>query len=57
MRIYYSHFYWFLNAYENKYYFQIYLENCDYQIASKQMTDYPDELFFERLDIINAVLQ
>ena len=30
----------FLFVYENKYYLQVYLDNCAYKIANKQMTDY-----------------
>ena len=33
-------------AYENKYYLQVYLDNCAYKIANKQMTDYLDENLF-----------
>ena len=29
-----------LLVYENKYYLQVYLNNCAYKIANKQMTDY-----------------
>ena len=36
-----------LLVYENKYYLQVYLDNCTYKIASKQMTDFLDENFFE----------
>ena len=36
-----------LLVYENKYYLQVYLDNCAYKIANKQMTDYFDEIFFE----------
>ena len=32
---------------ENKCYLQVYLGNCAYKIASKEMTDYLDENFFE----------
>ena len=28
---------------ENKYYLQVYLDNCAYKIANKQMTDYLDD--------------
>ena len=41
-----------LLVYENKYYLQVYLDNCAYKIVNKQMT-----LSFGRLDIINAVLR
>ena len=33
-------------AYENKYYLQVYLDNCAYKTANKQMTDYLDENLF-----------
>ena len=36
-----------LFVYENKYYLQVYLDNCAYNIANKQMTDCLDENFFE----------
>ena len=32
-----------LLLYENKYYLQVYLDNCVYKIVHKQMTDYLDE--------------
>ena len=32
---------------ENKYYLQVYLDNCAYKIVKKQMTDYLDENLFE----------
>ena len=34
-----------LLIYENKYYLQIYLDNCAYKIVNKQMTDYLDNIF------------
>ena len=34
-------------VYENKYYLQVYLDNCAYKIPNKQMTDYLDENLFE----------
>ena len=34
-------------VYENKYLLQVYLDNCAYKIANKQMIDYPDENLFE----------
>ena len=37
----------FLLVYENKYYLQVYLDNCAYKIANKQMTDYLDDNLFE----------
>ena len=36
-----------LIVYENKYYLQMYLDNCAYKIPNKQMTDYFDENRFE----------
>ena len=36
-----------LLVYENKYYLQVYLDNCTYKIVNKQMTDYLDENIFE----------
>ena len=36
-----------LFVHENKYYLQVYLDNCAYKIANKQMTDYLDENCFE----------
>ena len=36
-----------LLVYDSKYYLQVYLDNCTYRIANKQMTDYPDENLFE----------
>ena len=35
-----------LLVYENKYYLQVYLDNCAYEIVNK-MTDYLDENLFE----------
>ena len=35
-----------LHVHENKYYLQVYLDNCAYKIANKQMTDYLDENLF-----------
>ena len=32
---------------ENKYYLQVYLDNCAYKIVNKQMADYLDENLFE----------
>ena len=45
-----------LLVYENKYYLQVYLDNCTYKIGNKQMTDYFDDNR-QRLDIMNAVLR
>ena len=36
-----------LVAYKKKYYRQVYLDNCRYKIAKKQMTDYLDHNRFE----------
>ena len=36
-----------LLIYNNKYYLQLYLDNCTGKIANKQMTDYLDENLFE----------
>ena len=36
-----------LLVYENKYYLQVYLDNCAYKILNKQMADYLDENVFE----------
>ena len=36
-----------LLVYENKYYLQVYLDNCASEIVNKQMTDYIDENLFE----------
>ena len=36
-----------LLVYENKYYLQLYLDNCAYKIVNKQMADYLDENVFE----------
>ena len=36
-----------LLVYENKYYLQVYLDNCAYKIVNKQMADYLDENVFE----------
>ena len=35
-----------LLAYDNKYYLQVYLDNCPYKIVNKQMADYVDENIF-----------
>ena len=32
---------------ENKYYLEVYLDNCAYKTVNKQMTDYLDETFLE----------
>ena len=34
-------------VYKNKYYLQVYLDNCDYKIVNKQMTDYLGKNLFE----------
>ena len=36
-----------LLVYENKYYLQVYLNNCAYKIADKQMVDDPGDKAFE----------
>ena len=38
-----------LLVYKNKYYLQVYLDNCAYKIVNKQMTNYLDENIFEDL--------
>ena len=35
-----------LLVYYNKYYLEVYLDNCDYKIVNKQITDYLDENLF-----------
>ena len=36
-----------LLVYKNKYYLQVYLDNCAYRIANKQITDYLHDNLFE----------
>ena len=36
-----------LFVFENKYYLQVYLDNCTYKIANRQITDYLDDSLFE----------
>ena len=36
-----------LLLYDEKYYLQVFLDNCAYKIVNKQMTDYLDENLFE----------
>ena len=36
-----------LLIFEKKYNLQVYLDNCAYKIANKQMMDYLNEFFFE----------
>ena len=36
-----------LLVYENKFYLQVYLDNCAYKIVRKQMTGYLDENVFK----------
>ena len=36
-----------LLVYKNKYYLQVYLDNCVYKVVNKQMVDYLDENIFE----------
>ena len=38
-----------LLVYENKYYPQVYLDNCAYKIANEQMTDYLDRSIFLKI--------
>ena len=46
-----------LLVYNHRYYLQVYLEICAYEVVNKQMTDYLDEKCFWSLDIINVVLR
>ena len=55
MWIFYSHFLDSLLVYKNKCYLPVYLDNCFYKLANKQMTGFLDENVFWRLDIINAI--
>ena len=34
-------------VYENKFYLQVYLDNCAYKIVTKQIADYLDENIFK----------
>ena len=36
-----------LLVHDEKYYLQVYLDNCDYKIVNKEMADYLDQDFFE----------
>ena len=36
-----------LFVYKNKYYLQVYLDNCAYKIVSTEMVDYLDDNLFE----------
>ena len=36
-----------LLLYENKYYLQVYLDNCAYNVVNKQIMDYLDQNLFE----------
>ena len=36
-----------LLVYKNKYYSEVYLDNCVYKILNKQITDYLDENLFQ----------
>ena len=38
---------YYLLVYENRFYLQVYLDNYGYKTAKEQMTDYPDENYFE----------
>ena len=50
-----------LLVYENKYYLQVYLDNCVYKIVNKQKTDYLDEnvfedlMYYDRIDISEGI--
>ena len=46
-----------LLVYKNRYYLQVYLDNCPYKIANRQLTDYLGESFIWRLDIVNSLLR
>ena len=49
-----------LLAYENKYYVQVYLDNCAYKIVNIEMADYLYDNIFKSdlfLSLVNAVLQ
>ena len=37
----------YLLVLENKYYLQVYLDNCNYKNINKQITDYLDDNLFE----------
>ena len=41
------HFCRFIAFLKNRYYLQVYLDNCAYAIVDKQMTDYLDENLFQ----------
>ena len=36
-----------LLVYENKYYLQVYSDNCDYKVVNKQMTDFLMKMFLK----------
>ena len=49
-----------LLVYENKYYVQVYLDNCTYKIVNIEMADYLYDNIFKSdlfLSLVNAVLQ
>ena len=49
-----------LLVYENKYYAQVYLDNCAYKIVNIEMADYLYDNIFKSdlfLSLVNAVLQ
>ena len=37
-------------VYKNKYYLQLYLDNCSYEIVDKKMTNYLDDKLFETVE-------
>ena len=41
----------YLLVYENKYYLQVYVDNCASKIENKQMTDYLDDNLFESVKL------
>ena len=41
--MFYSHFYYYLLIYKNKYYLQVYLDNFAYKNANKQVRDHLDD--------------
>ena len=45
-----------LLVYQNKYYQQVYLDNCAYKIVDKQMIDHLDDNLFEMLCLLFYVL-
>ena len=45
--IFYTHSIESLLVYDNKFYLQVYLDNCDYKTVDKQMIDYLDDNLFD----------